>query len=77
MTVARPDAPNAEARQFESIEELFAALESPLLSYALRLLDGRAQAEDAVQEAFMKLHAQFAKCASQDAGSIAPCIISP
>jgi RNA polymerase sigma factor (sigma-70 family) len=38
MTVARPDAPNAEAPRFESIEELF---------------------EDAVQEAFMKLHAQF------------------
>ena len=61
MTAARPDAPNAEARQFESIEELFAALESPLLSYALRLLGERAMAEDAVQEAFMKLHAQFAE----------------
>lgn len=61
MTVARPDAPNAEAPPFESIEELFAALESPLLGYALRLLGERAMAEDAVQEAFMKLHAQFAE----------------
>ena len=61
MTAARPDAPSAEARQFESIEELFAALESPLLSYAVRLLGERAPAEDAVQEAFMKLHAQFAE----------------
>ena len=61
MTVARPDAPNAEAPRFESIEELFAALESPLLGYALRLLGERAMAEDAVQEAFMKLHAQFAE----------------
>ena len=43
----------------ESIEELFAALESPLLSYALRLLGDRSAAEDIVQEAFMKLHAQM------------------
>lgn len=42
------------------MEELFAALESPLLSYALRLLGDRALAEDTVQEAFMKLHVQFA-----------------
>ena len=41
------------------MEELFSALESPLLSYALRLLGERAAAEDVVQEAFMKLHAQF------------------
>lgn len=43
----------------ETIEELFAALESPLLSYAQRLVGGFAAAEDVVQEAFMKLHAQF------------------
>jgi RNA polymerase sigma factor (sigma-70 family) len=43
----------------ESMESLFAALESPLLSYALRLLKERAPAEDVVQDAFMKLHAQF------------------
>ena len=35
------------------------ALESPLLGYARRLLDDAALAEDVVQEAFMKLHAQF------------------
>lgn len=45
----------------ETIEELFAALESPLLSYALRLTAERGVAEDLVQEAFMKLHAQFAE----------------
>jgi len=45
----------------ETIEELFAALESPLLSYALRLSGERSVAEDLVQEAFMKLHAQFAE----------------
>src|SRR5208282_5197723 len=43
----------------ETIEELFAALESPLLSYALRLAGDLGAAEDSVQEAFMKLQAQF------------------
>jgi RNA polymerase sigma-70 factor (ECF subfamily) len=43
----------------ETIEKLFAALESPLLSYALRLSGGLSTAEDLVQEAFMKLQAQF------------------
>ena len=61
MTVVNPDATSAERPRAESIEELFAALESPLLSYALRLLGERALAEDTVQEAFMKLHAQFAE----------------
>ena len=61
MTVACPDAASAETPRFESMEELFSALESPLLSYALRLLGERAAAEDVVQEAFMKLHAQFAE----------------
>ena len=61
MTVASPDAASTEPPRFESIEELFAALESPLLSYALRLLGERAPAEDTVQEAFMKLHEQFAE----------------
>src|SRR6266540_3553861 len=61
MTVACPDSTRIESPRFESIEELFSALESPLLSYALRLLGERAPAEDTVQEAFMKLHAQFAE----------------
>jgi RNA polymerase sigma factor (sigma-70 family) len=61
MIVACPDAASAETPRFESITELFSALESPLLSYALRLLGERAAAEDVVQEAFMKLHAQFAE----------------
>ena len=43
----------------ETIEQLFAALESPLLSYALRLTGASSAAEDLVQEAFMKLQAQF------------------
>ena len=61
MTVANPDAASANPPRIESIEDLFAALESPLLSYALRLVGERALAEDTVQEAFMKLHAQFAE----------------
>ena len=59
MAVMRPDETSAEPPGWETIEELFAALESPLLGYALRYTGARAQAEDAVQEAFMKLHAQF------------------
>src|SRR6266516_6134966 len=61
MTVVPPDAASAGPPQCESIEALFSALESPLLSYALRLLGDRALAEDAVQDAFMKLHAHFAE----------------
>src|SRR4029078_4016112 len=42
-----------------TIEELFAALESPLLNYALRLAGDLSVAEDIVQEGFMKLHDLF------------------
>jgi len=59
MAVIRPDKTSAEPPGWETIEELFAALESPLLAYALRFTGERAPAEDVVQEAFMKLHAQF------------------
>src|SRR5512134_1232925 len=57
MASGQPE--KASAQSPETIEELFAALESPLLHYALRLTDARPVAEDLVQEAFMKLHAQF------------------
>ncbi len=43
----------------ESIETLFQALESPLLGYAGRLLRGPDEAQDVVQEAFLRLHRQF------------------
>jgi RNA polymerase sigma-70 factor (ECF subfamily) len=59
MAVMRPDQVRTEPPGCETIEELFAALESPLLSYALRLVGQLSVAEDMVQEAFMKLHAQF------------------
>src|SRR6185503_5696357 len=61
MAVMQPDAASAEPPGWETIEELFAALESPLLSYALRLVGELSVAEDMVQDAFMKLHAQFEK----------------
>ena len=59
MAVMRPDEVSAESPGAETIEELFAALESPLLGYALRYTGETRLAEDVVQEAFMKLHAQF------------------
>jgi len=57
--VAQTDQANAEAPRFETLEELFAALESPLLRYAGRLLNDHEMAQDTVQEAFLRLHAQF------------------
>ena len=59
MASGQPDKTSVQSP--ETIEVLFAALESPLLSYALRLSGERGVAEDLVQEAFMKLHAQFAE----------------
>ena len=59
MAVMQPDQASAKPRERETIEELFAALESPLLNYALRLAGEFSVAEDIVQEAFMKLHGQF------------------
>src|SRR4051794_26438806 len=59
MIVARSEEASVNPPRHESIEELFAALESALLSYAMRLLREREPAEDVVQEAFMKLHEQF------------------
>ena len=58
MAVMRPNE-LSEPPEWESIEELFEALESPLLAYAHRLLGDAGAAEDMVQEAFMKLQAQF------------------
>ena len=55
----RPDEASAESPGGETIQGLFTALEAPLLNYALRLSGERGLAEDLVQEAFMKLHAQF------------------
>ena len=59
MAVKMPD--ETTAPEWATIEQVFAALESPLLAYARRLLGDFAVAEDIVQEAFMKLHTQFRK----------------
>ena len=50
---------SAEPTECDTIAELFAALESPLLAYALRLTGDLSVAEDVFQEAFMRLHTQF------------------
>jgi RNA polymerase sigma factor (sigma-70 family) len=54
-----PQKSASEPSGWETIEELFAALEPSLMSYALRVSGQPGTAEDIVQEAFMKLHAQF------------------
>jgi RNA polymerase sigma factor (sigma-70 family) len=59
MAVMPPDQASAGPPGAESIEELFAALESALLNYAFRLVGERTLAEDIVQDSFMRLHAQF------------------
>jgi RNA polymerase sigma factor (sigma-70 family) len=59
MAVMRTDETSAESPGWETIEELFTVLEAPLLGYALRYTGDLGLAEDVVQEAFMKLHAQF------------------
>lgn len=59
MPVMRREEPRPEPPEPERIEELFAALEAPLLSYAWRLTGGRPAAEDIVQEAFMRLHEHY------------------
>jgi RNA polymerase sigma-70 factor (ECF subfamily) len=58
MDVAQSDQASAGAADGGSVEALFLALEAPLLAYAARLTANRAAAEDVVQDAFMKLHAQ-------------------
>lgn len=57
--MAQPKEAGAEAPPCATIEEWFDTLESPLLTYALRLLPDQDLAEDLVQEAFMRLHTQF------------------
>ena len=54
-----PEEASASPQEWATIEQVFAALESPLLAYARRLTGDFALAEDVVQDAFMKLHSQF------------------
>ncbi len=60
MALMQPEEVSKGSRA-ETIEELFSALESPLLNYSLRLAGDLGAAEDIVQEAFMRLQAQFSE----------------
>lgn len=60
MALMPSDDANSESPRWATTEEVFLALEAPLLGYALRLTNDRELAEDIVQEAFMKFHSQFA-----------------
>lgn len=55
----KPGEGRTRQSEAETIEGLFLALESPLLSYARRLVGDATAAEDLVQDAFMKLHSKF------------------
>jgi RNA polymerase sigma factor (sigma-70 family) len=59
MGLTQTNESDTERPRAESIEAIFDLLESPLLTYAHRLLSDGSLAEDVVQEAFMHLHAQF------------------
>ncbi len=58
MAAVRPDETGGTFRRGETLEDLFLALEGPLLCYALRFLKEHPMAEDVVQEAFLRLHAE-------------------
>ena len=55
-----PDPKPAGAPRYATVEEVFLALEGPLLGYARRLLGNDGMAEDIVQQAFIRLHQEFA-----------------
>ena len=59
IVMAEAQSGEANAPELSTIEEAFLVLEAPLLAYALRLLKEPAMAQDVVQEAFMRLHADF------------------
>src|SRR5262245_17742769 len=59
MALMHPDQSSTEPPRAETIEELFVALESTLLAYAIRFVRELSLAEDIVQESFMRLHTQF------------------
>jgi len=59
MPMSAPEEASVSPPEWATVEQVFAALESPLLAYARRLLGDLGAAEDVVQDAFMKLHSQF------------------
>ena len=42
-----------------TLEELFASMEGPLLAYVYHLMNDRDEAQDVVQESFLRLHRHF------------------
>lgn len=59
MGLMQTNESDTEPARKKSIEAIFYALESPLLTYAHRLLSDGSLAEDIVQEAFLRLHTRF------------------
>jgi len=59
MAETKLDDADVKSAPLDSIESLFAAHESGLLAYAQSLLKDNEAGQDIVQEAFMRLHANF------------------
>jgi len=59
MPETKSDDADVMSAPLDSIESLYAAHEAALLAYALSLLKQNETAQDVVQEAFMRLHAEF------------------
>lgn len=53
------DSAGSEQPDPSSLEELFEAYETPLLRYTIKLVKNLDVSQEIVQEAFMRLHAQF------------------
>ena len=60
MPEAKSEDSDVNTAPLDSIESLYAAHESALLAYAQSLVKQNETAQDIVQEAFMRLHADFA-----------------
>src|SRR5438876_11611763 len=59
MPETKSDDADVNNAPLDSIESLYAAHESALLAYAQSLVKQNEAAQDIVQEAFMRLHAEF------------------
>ena len=59
MPVSKPEPAGSAASPPGSLEELFSAQESALLLYAMKLVRNEEDAQDIVQEAFVRLHPRW------------------
>src|SRR5712692_10413912 len=59
MPETKSDDADVKSAPLDSMESLYAAHESALLSYAQSLVKQNEAAQDIVQEAFMRLHVEF------------------